>query len=64
MLHSTGSSRARGRLTLRIHLYEFVTKTKKLKCSCGWERTLKTVDPALIDKKFAEHVAETSRVQR
>ena len=47
---------------LKTHLYEFVSKTKKLKCLCGWERTLKTADPVLIDKKFAEHRAEASRV--
>lgn len=52
------------RRTLRAHLYEFVTKTKKLKCICGWERTLKTEDPAIIDKKFAEHIAETERQQQ
>ena len=46
---------------LKTHLYEFVSKTKKLKCLCGWERTLKTAYPVLIDKKYAEHRAEASR---
>jgi hypothetical protein len=53
--------RASWRLNLKTHLYEFVSKTKKLKCLCGWERTLKTADPALINKKFAEHIAEALR---
>jgi hypothetical protein len=52
------------RLDLKIHLYEFVSKTKKLKCSCGWERTLKTTNPVLIGKKYAEHLAEASRLHQ
>lgn len=47
---------------LKTHLYEFVSKTKKLKCLCGWERTLKTTDPVIIDKKIAEHRAEMARL--
>jgi hypothetical protein len=43
---------------LKTHLYEFVSKTKKLKCLCGWERTLKTSDSDAVTKKFAEHRAE------
>ena len=49
---------------LKTHLYEFVSKTKKLKCLCGWERTLKTADPAVIDKKFVEHRTEASRLSK
>lgn len=50
------------RLTLKTHLYEFVSKSKKLKCLCGWERTLKTSDAEVIYKKFKEHCAEASRL--
>ena len=46
---------------MRSHLYEFVSKTKKLKCLCGWERTLRTTDMALVYKKFEAHCAEVSR---
>ena len=46
------------RLTLKTHLYEFISKSKKLKCLCGWERTLKTSDADAVTKKFAEHRAE------
>ena len=41
-----------------MHLYEFKTDKKKLKCLCGWERTMKKVDLPLIYKKFAEHCAQ------
>jgi hypothetical protein len=44
-------------------LYEFISKTKKLRCLCGWERTLKTADSVLIDKKFAEHCADSKRLR-
>ena len=43
-------------------MFEFVTKTKKLKCLCGWERTLKTTDSELVYKKFAEYRAEAARL--
>jgi hypothetical protein len=43
-------------------LYEFKTDKKKLKCLCGWERTMKTTDAASIDKKFAEHRAQESKL--
>jgi hypothetical protein len=43
---------------LKTHLYEFISKTKKLKCLCGWERTLKTSDAEAVNKKFAQHRAE------
>ena len=49
---------------LKTHLYEFVSKTKKLKCLCGWERTLKTTDQTVIDKKFVEHRTEASRLNK
>ena len=45
---------------MRVHLYEFVAGTRKLKCSCGWERTMKTTDLPAMLKKFEEHRAETA----
>jgi hypothetical protein len=35
---------------------------KKLKCICGWERTLKTADVSLAHEKFQEHCAEAERL--
>jgi hypothetical protein len=46
---------------LKIHLYEFKSDKKKLKCLCGWERTVKTADLPLVYKKFAEHCAQEAR---
>ena len=40
---------------MKIHLYEFRSDKKKLKCLCGWERTLKTADPKLVHKTFTDH---------
>jgi hypothetical protein len=45
---------------LRTHLYEFVSHKKKLKCLCGWERTIKTAEIPSIQKKFAEHRAQAA----
>lgn len=42
-------------LGMKIHMYEFRSEKKKLKCSCGWERTLKTADVKLIAKTFSAH---------
>ena len=47
---------------MRSHLYEFRSDKKKLKCLCGWERTLKTSEPKLIKAKFNEHcLASTAK---
>ena len=46
---------------MKAHLYEFVTKSKKLKCLCGWERTLKTTDMNAVYAKFEAHRSEASR---
>ena len=43
---------------MRSHLYEFRAETKKLKCSCGWEKTIKTDEVPSIQKTFAVHRAE------
>ncbi len=40
---------------MKIHMYEFRSDKKKLKCSCGWERTLKSADAKLISKTFTIH---------
>ena len=40
---------------MKIHLYEFRSDKKKLKCLCGWERTLKSSDPKLVYKTFSDH---------
>jgi len=45
---------------VRVHLYEFRNDKKKLKCSCGWERTLKSSDPKTVLSKFDEHRSETA----
>lgn len=36
-------------------MYEFRSDKKKLKCSCGWERTLKSADMKLVAKTFDVH---------
>ena len=45
---------------MRAHLYEFRSDKKKLKCLCGWERTLKSTEAKLIRKTFTDHVASTA----
>ena len=44
----------------KFHLYEFFSQKKKLRCLCGWERTMKTADISAVYKKFAEHCAQES----
>ncbi|MDD5304130.1 MAG: hypothetical protein PHS14_13600 [Elusimicrobia bacterium] len=43
---------------MKIHMYEFRAEKKKLKCSCGWERTLKSADSKLVSKTFTDHCAD------
>ncbi|UPT75583.1 MAG: hypothetical protein M0D55_07890 [Elusimicrobiota bacterium] len=43
---------------MRMHVYEFRSEKKKLKCSCGWERTLKSSEDKLIRETFQAHSAE------
>ena len=43
---------------MKFHLYEFISDKKKLKCLCGWERTMKTSELAEVYKKFEEHCAQ------
>ncbi len=45
---------------MKIHMYEFRSDKKKLKCSCGWERTLKSADPKVISKTFKLHSADAA----
>ena len=47
---------------MKMHLYEFKSDKKKLKCLCGWERTLKTADTRAAYEKFQEHCTEQARV--
>jgi hypothetical protein len=43
---------------MKFHLYEFRADKKKLKCLCGWERTVKTSDPKAVRKLFTDHCAD------
>ncbi len=36
-------------------MYEFRSDKRKLTCSCGWERTIKSADAKLVLKTFADH---------
>ncbi|TPW22108.1 MAG: hypothetical protein FD126_14 [Elusimicrobia bacterium] len=47
---------------MRGHLFQFITKSKKVSCICGWERTLKTSDTASAHKKFEAHLSEISKI--
>ncbi|MCX5790286.1 MAG: hypothetical protein NTX64_17530 [Elusimicrobia bacterium] len=46
---------------MKYHLFEFHSAKKKVKCLCGWERTLKTNNLALAYQKFEAHRAEEKR---
>ena len=48
---------------MRAHLYEFRSDKKKLKCLCGWERTLRSADEKLIKKMIMEHRADSAAKQ-
>lgn len=41
-----------------MHLYEFKAEKKKLKCLCGWERTVKTAEIPSTYKLFQDHCAQ------
>jgi hypothetical protein len=43
---------------MKLHLYEFRERERKLRCTCGWERTMKSKAPKLVSKKFSDHCAE------
>ncbi|MBI3505194.1 MAG: hypothetical protein HY059_10150 [Proteobacteria bacterium] len=45
-------------MNLRSHLYEFHAVKKKLKCTCGWERTLKSSDVDKAYARFSDHMAD------
>lgn len=40
---------------MRMHLYEFRSDNRMLKCTCGWERSLKSAEPKLVLRTFASH---------
>ena len=46
---------------MKMHLFEFKSDKKKLKCLCGWERTLKTADVRAAYERFKAHCAEFAR---
>ncbi|MFA6003752.1 MAG: hypothetical protein WC881_06760 [Elusimicrobiota bacterium] len=43
---------------MKMHLFEFNSVNKKLKCLCGWERTLKTTDIRVAYEKFKKHCSD------
>lgn len=45
---------------MRIHVYEFRSEKKKLSCSCGWERTLKSSEDKVIRETFQVHFEEAA----
>lgn len=45
---------------MRAHLFEFRSDKRKLKCLCGWERTLKSADIDAAYEKFEAHRAEAT----
>ncbi|MFI5346591.1 MAG: hypothetical protein ACHQ51_09480 [Elusimicrobiota bacterium] len=49
---------------MKTHLYEFNSEKKKLKCLCGWERSIKTADIPLLRKLFADHRAAEALLPR
>ena len=49
---------------MRAHLYEFHAEKRRLKCLCGWERTVKKADVASAYEMFSEHCAEQRLLSR
>lgn len=47
---------------MKMHLFEFKSDKKKLKCLCGWERTLKSTDIKAAYVRFAEHTADAAKL--
>jgi hypothetical protein len=43
---------------MKIHLYEFNSEKKKVKCLCGWERGVRKIDIPTVYKMFEEHCAQ------
>lgn len=41
---------------MKPHLYEFRADAKKLRCRCGWERTLKRAEVPSAYAMFTAHV--------
>ena len=46
---------------MKVHLFEFKSENRKLKCLCGWQRTLKSADVKAAYAKFEEHRAAETR---
>ena len=49
---------------MRVHLFEFRSDKKKLKCLCGWERTLKSADAEAAHERFDEHLEEVAEAAK
>ena len=49
---------------MRAHLFEFRSDNRKLKCLCGWERTLKSSDIEAARERFEEHRSEMTEAAR
>lgn len=44
----------------QIHLYEFRSDKRKLTCSCGWARTLKSSDAKAVNAAVDLHRVEAA----
>lgn len=42
----------------KIHLYEFKPEKHKLRCMCGWEKTVRKADTSQTYRFFSEHCAQ------
>lgn len=51
-------------MSTKIHLYEFKSDKKKVRCLCGWERTVRTADIPTTYKMFKDHCAQEPRPVR
>lgn len=40
---------------MRAHLYEFRSATRKLICTCGWARVLKSTQAKVVLDAFSAH---------
>ena len=45
---------------MKNHLYEFRSQTKKLKCMCGWEKTMRSSNIERAYKAFEIHRAKAA----
>ena len=49
---------------MKVHLYEFQATKRKVRCLCGWERTVKASEVATVYKRFTDHCAEATAAAR